>query len=188
MRATTYGQSSLLLLDVIEFLNNREVPYVIIGAFAASFYGVIRASLDADAVIPVLTPGDTKDLTLHLKSAGLNVCYRKGDLDDPISGVINIEDRFSNRVDLLMGIRGMPHEVFARCTEGQFKDVAIKLVSLEDFIALKIMAGSPKDIGDVEGVMNVSAEKIDTDLLKQITARYGSSCLQKLQTILTKFS
>ena len=53
------GQSSLLLLKVIKLLNKRRVPYAIVGAFAASFYGVVRASLDADAVISL---GDDEDI------------------------------------------------------------------------------------------------------------------------------
>lgn len=60
MRTTAYGQSTLLLLDVIEFLNKKKISYAIIGAFAASFYGVVRASLDADAVISILTPEDIR--------------------------------------------------------------------------------------------------------------------------------
>jgi len=184
MRTSNAGQSTLLLLDVIEFLNKRGVAYAIIGAFAASFYGVIRASLDADAVISILSPEDTADLCLKLRFLGLNVVHRKGDRDDPIAGVINIEDRFLNRVDLLMGIRGMKHETFLRCQQAQFLGISIKLVSIEDFIALKIFAGSPKDIGDVMGVMEVSGEKINTDSLKDIVSQYGADCLKKLQVIL----
>ena len=51
MRAKGPGQSALLLLDVIGVLNALRVPYAIVGAMAASFYGVVRASLDADAVV-----------------------------------------------------------------------------------------------------------------------------------------
>jgi predicted nucleotidyltransferase len=186
MRTTTYGQSSLLLLDIIEFLNKRGIPYAIIGAFAASFYGVVRASLDADAVISILSPAVTDDFCANLNSWGLNAVYRKGDTEDPIAGVINIEDQFSNRVDLLMGIRGMRQEVFSRCQEAQFMGVSIKLVSIEDFIALKIFAGSPKDVGDVMGVMDVSGDKINSHVLQEITSQYGADCLQKLQRILKR--
>lgn len=183
MRTTAYGQSTLLLLDVIEFLNKRNIAYAIIGAFAASFYGVVRASLDADAVISILSK-DVNGLCSNLKDLGLSVSYRIGDGEDPIAGVINVEDRFSNRVDLLMGIRGMRQEAFTRCQEAQFMGIAIRIVSVEDFIALKIFAGSPKDIGDIMGVLDISGEKINLTALKEITAQFGAECLEKLQTIL----
>lgn len=115
---------------------------------------------------------------------GLNVTYRKGDIRDPIAGVINIEDHFLNRVDLLMGICGMKQETFLRCQEAQFMGALIRLVSIEDFIALKIFVGSPKDMGDVMGVMDVSGQKVNLNSLKEITSQYGIDCLQKLQTIL----
>ena len=51
MKATGPGQSTLLLLDVVKVLNKYQISYAVIGALAASFYGVVRASLDADAVI-----------------------------------------------------------------------------------------------------------------------------------------
>ncbi len=53
MKAIGPGESSLLFLDVIKVLDKCKVPYAIIGAFAASFYGLVRASLDVDAVISV---------------------------------------------------------------------------------------------------------------------------------------
>ena len=184
MRTSGCGQSTLLLLDVIELLNKRGIAYAIIGAFAASFYGVVRASLDADAVISVFTPEDMSDFCLYLKSLGLNVTFRKGDLEDPIRAVINIEDQYLNRVDLLMGIRGMKPETFDRCQEVLFMGLSIKMAGIEDFIALKIFAGSPKDIGDVLGVMDVSGEKINLQSLKEITSQYGGDCLKRLQSIL----
>ena len=109
MRATRPGQSALLLLDVIDVLDRLRVPYAIIGAFAASFYGVVRASLDTDAVISLRrSPVDVDTLTDALHKAGLKSTYRKGEGGDPIGAVLNLEDHLSNRVDLLMDIHGMP--------------------------------------------------------------------------------
>ncbi len=184
MRTTASGQSALLLLDVIDTLNKRQILYAIIGAFAASFYGMVRASLDTDAVISIHSHQDTANLCADLRTKGLSVEHRSGDQSDPISAVINIEDRFHNRVDLLIGIRGMAQEAFNRVQEAQFMGSSIKVISQEDFIALKIFAGSPKDIGDIIGVLNVSGQKIDLNVLKKLTAQYGADCVQKLQELL----
>ena len=105
MRSKGPGQSALLLLDVIDVLHKLHIPYAIVGAFAASFYGVVRASMDADAVIS-LEPNqaDVRTLLDELRKADLKNTYRKGDLNDPIGAVVNVEDNFKNRVDLLMNI------------------------------------------------------------------------------------
>jgi predicted nucleotidyltransferase len=183
LRTTAAGQSALLLLDVIDVLDKRHIHYAIVGAFAASFYGLVRASLDADAVISIHTSKEAADLCQDLKAQGLSIEHRKGDPDDPIAGVINIQDCFHNRVDLLIGIHGMTQEVFHRVEQAQFMGSTIKIVSLEDFIAMKIFAGSPRDIQDVIGVMEVSGDKINADLLRGLSAQYGDDCTAKLQAL-----
>jgi hypothetical protein len=184
MRTTASGQSALLLLDIIEILNERHISYSIIGAFAASFYGFVRASLDADAVISVQALGGARKLCEDLRVKGFIVDHRTGDWDDPIQGAINIQDHFHNRVDLLMGIQGMSKDLFDRSEKARFMDSTIQIVGREDFIALKIFAGSPKDIQDIIGVLDVSEKNIDLNLLKELTSQYGPDCLKKLQTLL----
>ena len=51
MRASAPGQSALLMADVAESLARHGVRYAVIGAMAAAAHGVVRASLDADAIV-----------------------------------------------------------------------------------------------------------------------------------------
>ena len=95
--------------------------------------------------------------------------YKKGSLEDPVRGVINITDEFNNRVDLLTGIQGMTDDVFNRTIKARFMNADIAIVGLEDFIAMKIFTGSQKDLNDVVAVMEVSFEKINMDLLTFIS-------------------
>lgn len=184
LRTTAPGQSALLLLDVVDLLDKHSIPYAVIGAFAASFYGMVRASLDADAVISMDSSQTEDSLRRDLQDKNLSVERRSGDPDDPIAGAINIRDSFSNRVDLLTGIRGLSQEVFDRAVETKFMGSLIKIAGPEDFISMKIFAGSPKDIQDVIGVLEVSQEKINEDLLRKLTSRYGRECTAKLNEIL----
>ncbi len=185
MRSKGPGQSALLLLDVIDLLSQLNIPYAIIGAFAASFYGVVRASMDADAVISLHSnQTDIETLFHELKKASLKSSYRKGGFDDPIGSVVNIEDNFKNRVDLLMNIRGMKEDIFSRTVEAEFMNARICLIGVEDFIAMKIFAGSPKDLSDVVGVLKISREKIDPLFLKQRVQKYGKSALRTLHSLL----
>ncbi len=188
MRAKTHGQSILLLLDVIDCLNQHRIPYAIIGALAASFYGIVRASIDADAIVSIMTTQDASHLCRSLKAAGLMVEQRKGDEEDPVKGIISIIDQFQNKVDLLLGIQGMSSDTFQRIQKTDFQGASINMVGVEDFIAMKIFAGSPKDIQDVIGVLNVSAKTINLTLLRKLTRHYGQDCLLKLQKLLKEHS
>ena len=69
MKPTAPGQSAVLLLDVIESLEKLDIPYAVVGALAASFYGLIRASLDADAVLSLHGTKGKIDQLRSLKSA-----------------------------------------------------------------------------------------------------------------------
>jgi len=185
MRAKGPGQSALLLLDVIDVLNLLHVSYAIVGAFAASFYGVVRASMDADAVISFQhSQAGIKRLLEELRSVGLTITYRKGDVNDPIGAVVNAEDRFHNRVDLLMDIRNMTAAVFSRTIEAEFMNVRIRVIGAEDFIAMKIFAGSPKDLRDVAGVLRVSSDRINLTLLRELVRPYGKKALHELDSLL----
>ena len=42
MKINGPGESSLLLLKVIKVLEKIKIPYAIVGAFAVSFYGLVR--------------------------------------------------------------------------------------------------------------------------------------------------
>ena len=53
MRTERLGQSALLLLDVVEILSREKIDYLVIGAFALSVHGVVRASSDVDALLDV---------------------------------------------------------------------------------------------------------------------------------------
>ena len=185
MRAQGPGQSALLLLDVIDILQTLHIPYAIVGAFAASFHGVIRASLDADAVMSVRS-GQTgvEALLKALRATGCQVTHRVGDADDPIGAVVTVEDQAHNRVDLLMKIHGMSEDVFARTVETEFMQARIRVIGVEDFIAMKLFAGSPQDIEDAIGVLKVSYERIRLPLLNELVQPYGQDALERLRTLL----
>ena len=187
MKITAPGESSLLLLNVIKLLDQLKIPYAIVGAFAASFYGWVRASLDADAVISIDRNTERLNQLLSLlKETGLKVDLRRGDSSDPIGCVLNIKDKFQNRVDLLMNIRGMKEDIYDRTVTASFMQETIKIIGVEDFVAMKIYAGSAKDIQDAIKVLEISAQKINVPLLKKLTLLYGKKELKKLEKMLKK--
>jgi hypothetical protein len=84
MRVTGPAQPEKLLLDVVNLLAEQSIPYALIGALAASFYGIPRAATDADAAIWLKDTAKTlEDLTNCLLAAGYRAEYKRGDLEDP---------------------------------------------------------------------------------------------------------
>ena len=183
MRSTGVGQSALLLLDAIAVFTSARVDYAVIGAMAASIYGVVRASIDADAVLS-LGPQKQSDLERIFRTAGFQTELRLGDADDPIPAVLQLTDRFENRVDLLLGLRGLEADAFARAMQVQFQGVALRVIGREDFIAMKLFAGGQQDMSDANSAFTAAGGHLDLALLRRLTQRYGRAASDSLQRLL----
>ena len=188
MRTTGPAQPAELLLDVVDLLMDFSVRYAVIGAFAVSYFGVPRATADADTVIWLSGAGKSEqDLKDGLHAAGYDAQLKRGDIDDPISGAIIVKDRHGNRVDLLLGVRGMDPEAVSRCVDASLLDSSVRIISAEDLIAMKIFAGGPQDLEDVRGILQVSQQLLNLELLRNLTRRYGRDSAHKLAGLLKEF-
>lgn len=185
MRPTGPGQSTHLLLEVVALLDESAVDYAVIGALAAAVHGVVRASLDADAVVR-LTIAKLSELQATLAGRGLTTELRRGDIEDPIPAMLQINDDFGNRVDLLAGLRGLDPGVYSRALSIPFEGRQLRVAGPEDFIAMKVFAGGPLDLIDARRVIAVSRKSLDGDLLLRLAAQFGKDALQACKQLLSK--
>jgi hypothetical protein len=182
-RPKAAGESTLLLLQVIEVLDRERVDHMLVGAMAAAVHGVIRATTDADLLIGVAVPR-LHALRARLQQAGFEVAIRRGDADDPIGAMLVITDKFGNRVELMSGIRGMDPQAFGRGATIEFEGVSLRVVGLEDFIAMKCFAGGPVDVEDARQVLHLAPRPINLDLLRRLVRRFGRDSADALETLL----
>ena len=185
MRTTGPSQAPLLLLDVIDALDGAGIRHMVVGALAAAYHGVVRASRDADAVVS-LPEANLAALAEKLRTLGLDVRVSRGAADDPIARVLLLTDTHGNSVDLLWGVRGMEKGAFERCRTTSLLGSSVNVIGAEDFIAMKLSAGSPRDVGDVEGVLDVSGQTLQVPLLKKLTRLYGAAEARMLDGLLKK--
>jgi hypothetical protein len=174
-----------LLLDVIDAVAAGGVDYAVIGALAASVHGAMRASMDADAVLSV-DPREANRLQRLLEAAGLQVELSRGDFDDPIAALLRVSDSFGNRVDLLLGLRGMEQGAFSRVVVIPFQGARLKFVGREDFIAMKAFAGGPVDLLDASSALDAAGQSLDRDLLRRIATSYGREAAAAVETLLAR--
>jgi len=183
MRTTGPGQSAFLIIDVIAVLNRENVDYAVIGAMAGSVHGAIRASVDADAVIS-LTVQQSAELERKFQAIGFITELRRGDLDDPIPAVLSLKDAHENRVDLLVGLRGMESQAFSRTFDVAFHNEKLRIIGREDFIAMKVFAGGPVDLMDASRVISAARESLDVELLHRLARRFGGEAAESLDRLL----
>jgi len=89
------------------------------------------------------------------------------------AGLIYLEDSYGNRVDLLTGLRGLDPEAKDRVIGCDFEGTQLRIASAEDLIAMKLFAGSPREIEDGDQVLARRRERISVALLKPLALRFG---------------
>ena len=183
MRTTQAGQSALLLLDVVEILQSQKIDYAVIGAFALSALGVIRATTDVDALLSI-TLGRLTRLGAVFGQNGFATELRQGDAAGPIPSMLVLSDEHDNHVELLGGLRGMDPQIFTRALSVTFRDQQLRIVGREDFIAMKCFAGGPQDLLDARSAYQAAQGPVDLDLLRAVTRRFGRDAADQLEQVL----
>ena len=150
---------------------------------AAAVHGVVRASLDADAVVP-LQVREAQALRQSLIEAGYEAALRTGDADDPIPGLLEVKDSHRNRVDLLIGLRGMDPDLLDRTLQVRLAEAVLEIVGREDFIAMKAFAGGPVDLADARAVIDQHRESIDVQLLRRLAERFGRETVKVVEDLI----
>lgn len=183
MRTTRSGESALLLLDVIDLLADQNIDYAVVGALAASIHGAVRASMDADVVLSVGVP-QAEGIERKLKTAGFQTELVRGDFDDPIPALLKVIDQYGNRVDLLIGLKGLEPQAFSRVTPVAFQGSTVRFIGREDFIAMKVFAGGPIDLVDATRAVTAAGSSLDLELVRRLAKRFGNAASESLERLL----
>ncbi len=151
-----------LLARIAGILRGADIPHALIGASAMARHGVVRSTLDQDllAVDPVCLQPESWS---GLRSSGIEAKIRKGDLYDPLLGVVRFSSPGERPVDLVVGKFAWQREVIARAMMHPGGEVPV--VRAVDLILLKLYAGGPQDAWDIQQLL--AAEDRET-LIAQV--------------------
>lgn len=143
------------MLEVAGRLAAAQVDYAVIGAMAAAVHGVVRASLDADAIVgmPAREAATLRDL---LASPDWSLELRVGD----------------------------ETAALRRTQPVEFRGQLLSVIGLEDFVAMKAFAGGAQDLSDARQAIAAGRDSVDSDLLRQLARRFGSATAQRVEELL----
>jgi len=168
-----------LLRNLIGVFNQLEIPYAIMGGFAVRAYGVPRATYDVDAMV-LLDRDRLPDLYVVVDEAGYDVpdSYRSGWVDEiegmPLIKVSTFDQGKTIAADIFLAESDYQRSVVNRRTMYSLEDIEAWVVSPEDLILLKLIAGRPRDLADVYDLLFLPGE-LDVSYMRNWADELGVS-------------
>ena len=150
-----------LLADVSRRLEDRKVPFAVIGARAAARYGHLRMTLDTDLLVLDVAVLEPDFWACFLAAPEI----RRGDPFDPVHGVVRWRERTADAVDLVVGKGAWLVRVLERVEKDS--EIGLPIASAVDVCLLKLDAGGGQDLFDVANLLKVDpslAAKIEAEL------------------------
>lgn len=154
-----------LLADLARGLGALGVRWFLFGAQAAILHGAARLSADVDVTVDLGTRS-SRELVDALSREGfeLRVADAQGFVE--ATRVLPLVHRASRMpLDLVLAGPGLEEQFFARATERRVGDVVVPVVSAEDLVAMKILAGRPRDLEDVASIVR-GRRDLDVDAIR----------------------
>ena len=151
--------------SMTRFLEERQVPYMLIGGIANLIWGEPRATLDVDASV-LVEEADWPALIKELRTA-FHVVPK-----DPLAflqdtHVLPVETDESVRIDLLWAKLPYEHKAIARATMEEVAGHRVRVCRPEDLIIHKIISERPKDREDVRAIVRHQGPRLDRRYLRQ---------------------
>ena len=135
--------------EILQSLEEENVKFLLVGAYAMAAYGYIRATMDIDIwVMPSADNGKAVLRALRKFGAPLHGLTIDDIQKDDTIFQIGVAPR---RIDIITGASGLQFdEAFARSLETDIEGLSIRVLSLGDLICNKKASGRTRDLADVE--------------------------------------
>ena len=140
-----------LLGDLARGLRALGVRWFLFGAQAAILHGAARLSADVDVTVD-LGARSSRELVdaLSREGFGLRVADAAGFVEATrVLPLVHLVSRMP--LDLVLAGPGLEEQFFTWATERLVGHVRVPVVSAEDLVAMKVLAGRPRDVEDIAG-------------------------------------
>jgi predicted nucleotidyltransferase len=148
--------------------------FSLIGALAVSAHARPRATQDIDFMVSAERDFFFRTFPKILEKKGYLVKVFRGALDDPINGLIRIYDKDEAELaDIIPVFWKWQDEIVAAAEEIALSGIKLPVARVEDLIVLKLKAGGPQDLIDVEELIKAAkiSKKMDKKRLRLLAGR-----------------
>lgn len=155
-----------LLADLAAALAALYLPWYVFGAQAALIWGRPRLTTDVDVTVR-LGDLDASALVAALGEHGFVLRVAATPAFVRQTRVLPLQhDRSGLALDLVLAGPGLEDLFLERSVPVDVAGVTVPLISAEDLIVTKILAGRAKDLEDVRGVLAERGERLRVDQIR----------------------
>jgi predicted nucleotidyltransferase len=142
-----------LLERIALSLEQRQIPYMVIGGQAVLLYGEPRLTRDIDVTLGA-GPERLQDLLALAQSAGWRLLVEKPEEFVQRTLVLPLQDAKSGiRIDLIFSYSPYERQALERVRRVSVGKANVRFAAVEDVIVHKMIAGRPRDLEDVRGIL-----------------------------------
>ncbi len=142
-----------LLERIARNLEQRQIPYMVIGGQAVLIYGEPRLTRDIDITLGV-GPDRLNDLLELANSATCRVLVEKPREFVLRTMVLPLQDSESGiRIDFILSHSLYERQALERVRNVRVGNTMVRFAAVEDVIVHKIVAGRPRDLEDVRSIL-----------------------------------
>jgi hypothetical protein len=151
------------LVAIAGALERLAVPFMLIGGHATAIWGTPRATLDIDITVWA-SETDAERIASGLP-VGFKVLTREPVVFVRDTRVLPIAYREDVRIDMIFGLLPFEQQAIERAHSIEMAGTRIPVISAEDLILMKIVSTRPRDLGDIESIVDARAAVLDLHYL-----------------------
>ena len=149
------------LADAISMLESRSIACAVIGGLAVSLRGQPRMTVDVDLVIAADLEAALR-LARELPGTAFEPLFAGVEEVVNAAFILPLRHRTTGvRVDLAIGLSGFEREAISRASRMAIGETWAPVVTVEDLLVMKALAGRPQDEQDILGIVDLHDNRID---------------------------
>jgi hypothetical protein len=156
-----------ILLELALVFREQRVAWYLFGAQATNIWGVPRLTADIDITVEMEDRPRERFLSA-MRAGGFELRVRDVDRFTERTRVLPFVHRASKiPVDIVLAGPGLEEEFFRRSRMLDIGPVTIPVISPEDLVVTKLLAGRNKDMDDVRGILRTQRQSLDVQVIRK---------------------